>query len=87
MITVKTLADGFLPANKSLNRNPFGLSLLTPQQLKSLPKGTILYCFTGQKVIVGVDYIDDDTRSGFVAFGFRSTHAGQSFNVETTFAD
>lgn len=46
------------------------LSLITPAQLDELPVGTVLRSPFGPDVIVGVDYIDRDTRGGFVAFGF-----------------
>jgi hypothetical protein len=44
--------------------------LITPKQLRALPKGTVLTSISGSKAIVGVDRIDGDTRGGFLAFGF-----------------
>lgn len=46
------------------------MNLITPAQLEKLPKGTVLYSFNGEKVVVGVDRIDGDTRGGFLAYGF-----------------
>lgn len=45
------------------------LKLLTPSQLKTKPKGTVLYTISGFRVVVGEDEIDDDTRYGFLAYG------------------
>jgi hypothetical protein len=45
------------------------IELITPEELRYLPLGTSLRCIDGSLVIVGVDYIDDDTRGGFLAFG------------------
>lgn len=44
--------------------------LLTPAQLLAVPDGTVLYSIMGEKVIKGKDYIDDDTRGGYLAYGF-----------------
>lgn len=46
------------------------LYLITPAQLKSLSNGTTLTCIDGKRVVVGIDKIDDDTRGGFLAYGF-----------------
>lgn len=46
------------------------MNLITHAQLDKLPKGTVLYSFNGEKVVVGVDRIDGDTRGGFLAYGF-----------------
>ena len=48
---------------------------ITPEQFNSLPDGTELREWslvdrTENIVIKGKDYIDDDTRYGFMAFGF-----------------
>jgi hypothetical protein len=56
-----------------VNNRPI-LLLITPELLEVLPNGTILYSVTGRQVIVGTDYIDDDTRSGFLAYGFHLEH-------------
>jgi hypothetical protein len=44
--------------------------LITPKQLRALPKGTVLTSISGSRAIVGVDRIDGDTRGGFLAYGF-----------------
>ncbi len=70
-----------------LDRPPHGLQfdargrwhdiyLLTPDQLEALPKGTRLYTITGEEEIVGVDSIDDETRGGFTAYGFKAKDIG-----------
>lgn len=45
------------------------LWLLTPDELKEVPDGTELTCINGEKVVLGRDYVDGDTRSGLVAYG------------------
>lgn len=47
------------------------IDLITPDELKEIEKGTVLYDIFGFPAVVGVDYIDDDTRGGYLAFGFR----------------
>jgi hypothetical protein len=51
-----------------------GMTLITPAQLRQLPKGTVLHNIFGEEAIVGVDRIDGDTRGGFLAYGFRDLH-------------
>lgn len=46
------------------------LYLLRPEHLPLLPNGTVLYSVTGEQVVKGQDPIDDDTRGGFLAYGF-----------------
>lgn len=43
--------------------------LITPQQYEKLPEGVELVCIDGKKKMKGKDYIDDDTRGGFIAYG------------------
>lgn len=43
--------------------------LLTMAELEKLPDGTELHSITNKPVIKGVDYIDDDTRGGYLAYG------------------
>jgi len=43
--------------------------LLTPEQLAQEPAGTELVATNGEIVVVGRDYLDDDTRYGYTAFG------------------
>lgn len=45
------------------------LWLLAPEELERVPSGTVLTSISGRKAIVGVDYVDTDTRGGFLAFG------------------
>lgn len=45
------------------------ISLVTPAELQYLANGTPLYSIMGEKVIVGVDEIDQDTRFGYLAYG------------------
>jgi hypothetical protein len=54
----------------SNEENP--LYLITPEEYNQLPDGTQLECIDGTFVIKGVDYIDQDTRFGYIAFGARS---------------
>lgn len=55
---------------------PFDLNLITPEQLGCLPYGTVLYSISGKKCRVGTDYIDDDTRCGFLAYGVKAKAPG-----------
>lgn len=56
-------------------RTPWTLSdgrvieLVTPEEFAVLADGTALVSILSQEVVKGVDYIDDDTRAGFLAFG------------------
>lgn len=45
------------------------IRLLTPEELKALPVGTTLFDIFGEEVVTGSDYIDDDTRAGYTAYG------------------
>ena len=45
------------------------LWLLTPAEYAMLPTGFVLTCIDGKEYIKGVDYIDDDTRFGHLAYG------------------
>jgi hypothetical protein len=46
------------------------IQLITPAELATLAPGTVLRCIDGINVVVGKDTIDDDTRYGYLAFGF-----------------
>jgi hypothetical protein len=63
---------GRIEKSSFFNDNSFDLNLITPQQLRQLPKGTVLHSIGGRQSVVGVDYIDGDTRGGFLAYGFRA---------------
>jgi hypothetical protein len=43
--------------------------LLTPEQYAALPDGTEVVSIMNEKKIKGKDYIDDDTRGGYLAYG------------------
>lgn len=45
------------------------LWLLTPAEYAMLPTGFVLTCIDGKEYIKGVDYIDDGTRFGHLAYG------------------
>ncbi len=45
------------------------IRLLTPEELNRLPDGIMLISICGEEIIKGVNYIDDDTRAGYLAFG------------------
>jgi hypothetical protein len=49
------------------------LWLLTVAELEVVPPGTVLTSILNDKVVVGQDYIDTDTRYGYVAYGLYST--------------
>lgn len=46
------------------------LHLLTPEQFAKLPDGSTVFSIFGEQYTKGVDYIDQDTRGGRLAFGF-----------------
>ena len=65
------------PATRDTN-NPWDKSedplwLLTPDELKAVPDGTVLHGIMGGTTTVGVDVIDDDTRFGVTAWGLRES--------------
>jgi hypothetical protein len=45
------------------------LALLTPKEFEELPEGTKVYDIFGFPAVKGRDYIDQDTRGGYLAFG------------------
>lgn len=47
------------------------LDLVHKSEFAAIPHGTILYNIFGQAHVVGVHDIDDDTRFGYLAFGYR----------------
>lgn len=49
------------------------LWLLTVAELEVVPPGTVLTSIMGDKAVVGEDYIDTDTRFGYIAYGLYST--------------
>lgn len=49
---------------------PRDLNLITLEQFKTLPKGTVIYNFFGERAVVGVDDVDLQTAEGFMKYGF-----------------
>jgi hypothetical protein len=47
------------------------LYLFTIDEFNQLPDGIELESIMGDKAVKGKDYIDTDTRSGYIAFGVR----------------
>ena len=45
------------------------VKLLTPAEFEQVPEGTELLTINGRTLVKGVDYCDDDTRWGFLAYG------------------
>lgn len=45
------------------------IMLLTPDEFSRLPIGTALISIFGDEKVKGIDYIDDDTRGGHMAYG------------------
>jgi len=43
--------------------------LITKSELDALPDGTEVICIDGEKLIKGKDYLDDDTRFRYLAYG------------------
>ncbi|HET8688640.1 MAG TPA: hypothetical protein VFM18_18655 [Methanosarcina sp.] len=50
------------------------LYLLTKEEFDLLPNGIELGCIDGEIVVKGKDYIDEDTRGGFLAYGLHSPY-------------
>jgi hypothetical protein len=50
-----------------------GLLLIPSRIYDQVPDGTKLTSISGKTYIKGKDYIDDDTRGGFLAFGVYAT--------------
>ena len=68
---MKLNRNGIVPPNSLYNSNSSPLNLITPAQLKALPRGTVLHTMGGSTHKVGVDKpLDGDTRGGFLAAGF-----------------
>lgn len=51
------------------------LVLITPEFYDTLPDGTILHGIAGTKAVKGKDHIDQDTRGGYIAWGFHVEHS------------
>lgn len=46
------------------------IELIRPEEFATLPDGTVLRSIRGETKVKGTDYCDNDTRGGFLAFGF-----------------
>ena len=55
----------------SLNTPGF-VFLITPEQLKQIPDGTILSDLDGKKVVKKGNNLSNSTRGGYIAYGFTS---------------
>lgn len=53
------------------------LWLLTLEEFNQLPYGVQLQCVTGLTVIKGLNFVDDDTRGGCLAYGLTKELANQ----------
>ena len=60
------------------------LKLITAKELEKLPTGTELVCIDGSKKVVGIDYIDDDTRGGFLAYGHQLPDDATNYDWDTS---
>lgn len=49
------------------------LLLLTLDEFQRVPDGATLVCIDGSTGVKGTDYIDDDTRFGCIAWGFKKS--------------
>lgn len=47
------------------------LRLIPSYLFDILPKGLEVVCLTGEKLIIGKDYIDDDARGGLLAYALH----------------
>lgn len=56
-----------------------GLLLLTPELLPKVPDGTTLTSISGNKLVKGRDYLDDDTRGGCLAYGITRDQWQEAF--------
>jgi len=60
---------------------------ITLDQLESLPDGTKLTGLDGKEVIKGVDHIDDDTRGGYIAYGFTEGNIPAGLEVNKNYVE
>ena len=51
------------------------LWLLTEEEFKEVPNGTVLISINNEPTVKGKDYIDNDTRFGVLAYGLTPTMA------------
>ena len=50
------------------------LYLITPKQFEHVPDGYELTSISGNKLVKGRDYIDDNIRYGYLAYGFEDPY-------------
>jgi hypothetical protein len=75
---IKPLEDTGIPAVNSWGAlwhldDGRWIHLFTPEEISELPDGTVVVCISGGTKIIGRDYIDLDTRSGYTAYGALCT--------------
>lgn len=67
----------FYPASRTLSRawspEDDTLWLLTPKELPLIPIGTVLSTINDKELTVGVDFIPQDTRAGYLSSGLRES--------------
>ena len=61
------------------------LWLFTQKEFDELPDGTVLECIDQTFATKGVDYIDNDTRFGYLAYGVRDPFGHELKNLFLTF--
>lgn len=61
------------------------LWLLKPEEFEQLPDGTELKSISGDRVVKGQDYIDQDVRFGYLAFGVENPFEHAQSELFTTF--
>lgn len=61
------------------------LWLFTPEEFEQLPDGIVLECINGDYAKKGVDYIDGDTRFGYMAYGVRDPYTHPEAELFTKF--
>lgn len=71
---------GFLKPGSFYNSNSYGLRLITKAQLGILPNGTKLFSINGNIKVIGIDYINDDTRGSYISCGFKTNDKGDLLN-------
>jgi len=81
------VSDGAKDSKKDskLEKGKNMLYPITSDQLESLPDGTKLTDSNGKEVIKGVDYIDDDERDGYIAYGFTEGNIPDGLEVNKNF--
>lgn len=76
-----------MEAHKEFDRAPWELpdgrmiDLITPSEFHTIEVGAVLTSIRGEEVVKGIDYIDQDVRAGFLAFGFERKEAKVKLNV------